>query len=107
MGKLYYTIGEVASMLGEATSTLRYWEKEFRSLKPSKNERGDRRYTESDIAVLKRIQQLTRQEGYTLEGAREQLQRNHKEDGSTDRRVQLEHLLRQMRDELTEIEKQL
>ena len=71
--KLYYSIGEVAEMLGEPQSVLRFWETEFPSLKPVKNKRGVRSYTEHDINILKRICHLTRDCGYTLEGVREQL----------------------------------
>ena len=78
MSKLYYTIGEVASLLNENSSTLRFWEKEFPNLRPTKNAKGDRRYTESDIELLRRIQQLTRDAGYTLDGAREQLRHGFK-----------------------------
>ncbi len=41
--KLYYTIGEVAEMLGVKTSALRHWEKEFPQLKPQKLRGGERR----------------------------------------------------------------
>ena len=73
MSKLYYSIGEVSAMLGEAPSVLRFWESEFDCLKPVKNKRGVRSYTAHDIDLLKRIQYLTRQCGYTLDGVREQL----------------------------------
>ena len=78
--KLYYSIGEVATMLGEAPSVLRFWESEFDSLRPVKNRRGVRSYTEHDIDLLRRIQYLTRQCGYTLEGAREQMRTRPLED---------------------------
>ena len=71
--KLYYSIGEVAEMLGEPQSVLRFWESEFPSLQPVKNKRGVRSYTERDIELLKRIRHLSRDCGYTLEGVREQL----------------------------------
>ena len=71
--KLYYSIGEVAAMLGVRTSVLRFWESEFDCLKPVKTSRGARNYTEHDIELLRRIHYLTRECGYTLEGAREQM----------------------------------
>ena len=71
--KLYYSIREVSEMLCEPASVLRFWETEFDSLHPVKNRRGVRNYTEHDIELLRRIQYLTRQCGYTLEGAREQM----------------------------------
>ncbi len=71
--KLYYSIGEVATMLGVNTSVLRFWETEFDCIKPVKNKRGSRSYTQHDIELLQRIHYLTRECGYTLEGAREQM----------------------------------
>ena len=71
--KLYYSIGEVAAMLGVRTSVLRFWESEFDCLRPVKTSSGARNYTEHDIELLRRIHYLTRECGYTLEGAREQM----------------------------------
>ena len=79
-GKLYYSIGEVAQLLDVNASLLRYWETEFNSLKPIKNKKGDRSYTEKDIELLKRIHYLTRECGYTLDGAREQLRKSVRRD---------------------------
>ena len=71
--KLYYPIGEVAQMLNVNPSLLRYWETEFPSIRPHKNKKGTRYYTDDDIALLRQIYHLTRECGYTLEGARERL----------------------------------
>jgi len=71
--KLYYTIGEVAAEVGEPQSVLRFWETEFPSLRPVKNKRGVRSYTERDVELVRRIRHLTRECGYTLDGVREQL----------------------------------
>lgn len=71
--KLYYSISEVAEMLGVSQSLLRYWETEFSELKPSKNARGVRMYKQEDIDLLRRIHHLTKERGLTLEGTREQL----------------------------------
>lgn len=73
MEKLYYTIGEVSDMLGVRPSVLRFWESEFDCLHPVKTSRGTRNYTAHDIDILRRIHFLTRECGYTLEGAREQM----------------------------------
>ena len=54
-GKLYYSIGEVATMFGEQTSAIRYWEKEFAILKPKKNKKGNRLFTPKDVENLKQI----------------------------------------------------
>ena len=71
--KLYYSIGEVAEMLDEPQSVLRFWETVFDEVRPVKNKRGVRSYTEHDISILKRIRHLTRDCGYTLDGVRDQL----------------------------------
>ena len=73
MQKLYYTIGEVSAMLGVRPSVLRFWEGEFDCIHPVKTSKGTRNYTEHDIELLRRIHFLTRECGYTLEGAREQM----------------------------------
>ena len=77
--KLYYSIGEVCEATGLESHVLRYWESEFPQLKPRKNRAGRRIYTEDDVAVVRRIQQLLREDKYTLEGARQVLAREDPE----------------------------
>ncbi len=80
--KLYYSISEVAKMTGLEAHVLRYWEGEFEELRPKKNRAGNRVYTERDIATVRRIRHLIREEKYTLEGARQVLARmGDAEDG--------------------------
>ena len=62
-------------MLDLSQSLLRYWESEFAELHPSKNARGVRMYRQEDIELLKRIKFLTKECGFTLDGAREQLRK--------------------------------
>jgi DNA-binding transcriptional MerR regulator len=76
--KLYYSIGETAELLGLSTSVLRFWEKEFDTLKPKKNGKGDRFFTKDDIEQIKLIRHLVREKGFTIEGAKAQLK--HKPD---------------------------
>ncbi len=78
--KLYYSIGEVSEMTGLEQHVLRYWESEFDVLRPRKNRAGRRIYTDDDIATVRRIQHLLREEKYTIEGARRVLQSNASED---------------------------
>lgn len=77
--KLYYSIGEVADMFGVNTSLIRYWEKEFDIIKPKKNKKGNRMFTQQDVDHFKIIFNLVKERGYTLEGARAKL-RTNKED---------------------------
>jgi DNA-binding transcriptional MerR regulator len=71
--KLYYSMGEVTTMFHVAPSLLRFWEKEFDVLKPKKNKKGNRLYTKSDIETIKLIHYLTKEQGHTLQGAKEKL----------------------------------
>lgn len=73
--KLYWSIGEVAGELEVNTSLIRYWEKEFGMIRPKRTGRGDRLYTRKEIDLLKRIKHLVKEEGFTLQGAREQLRK--------------------------------
>jgi len=71
--KLYFTIGEVSERLNLNISQIRFWEKEFSQLKISKTAGGTRKYSHSDIDILRLIHKLLKEQGYTLEGAKEKL----------------------------------
>ena len=71
--KLFYSIGEVSEMFELNASTLRFWEKEFEMLRPTKNKKGNRLFTQKDIEHIAIIVDLVKQKGYTIQGAREQL----------------------------------
>ncbi len=72
--KLYYSISEVCSLTGLKPHVLRYWETAFPMLKPSKNQSGNRIYTQEDIALIKMISNLLYQERYTIDGARQKIE---------------------------------
>jgi DNA-binding transcriptional MerR regulator len=72
--KLYYSIGEVAKLVGVETHVLRYWENEFPQLNPRKNNAGRRTYTREDLEAAYRIYELLRVDKYTLAGARQVLE---------------------------------
>ena len=76
--KLYYSIGEVAEMFGVSNSLIRYWETEFKVLKPAKNKKGDRRFMVKDIRTLEKIYTLVKERGFTLEGAKKELKSKSK-----------------------------
>ena len=71
LNKRYYGIREVADMFNVNVSKLRFYEKEFPSLKPRKNRAGDRIYTKDEIAHLREIFDLVETKGLTLQGARD------------------------------------
>ena len=71
--KVYYSIGEVAEMLDSPVSTIRFWENEFDILKPMKNKKGNRLFTQADVKNLKIIHHLLKDEGMTLSGVKKKL----------------------------------
>jgi DNA-binding transcriptional MerR regulator len=73
--KLYFRIGEVAGIVGVEPHVLRYWEREFRSIRPTKSARGQRVYSRRDVENLLRVRELLYTQGFTIAGARKQLQR--------------------------------
>ena len=76
--KRYYKIGEVAKAFGLNTSHIRFWEKEFDILKPKKNNKGNRLFTQEDLKNLKLIYHLVKEKGFTLEGAKSKMKEKHK-----------------------------
>ena len=60
--KRYYKIGEVASAFNVNTSLVRFWEKEFDIIKPKKNAKGNRLFTQEDIKNFKLIFNLVKKE---------------------------------------------
>lgn len=77
--KLYFTIGEVAEKFKVNASLIRFWEKEFEIIKPQKNKKGNRLFTQADIDNFYIIFHLVKERGYTLQGAKEKLKLNFKE----------------------------
>ena len=74
--KRYFTIGEVAQLCGVKPHVLRYWEQEFTQLRPLKR-RGNRRYYQHyEVLMVRRIRGLLYDEGFTIQGARSQLQKS-------------------------------
>ena len=74
MSEKTYRIGEAAELLNLKTHVLRFWETEFPQLDPLRTDKGQRLYTETHLALLRRIQQLLHEQGMTIEGARRVLE---------------------------------
>ena len=77
--KLYYSISEVAEKFNLAPSALRFWEKEFDTIKPFKNKKGNRYYTQEDIEHIALINHLVKERGLTLKGAKAKIKENKDE----------------------------
>lgn len=102
--KLYYNIGEVAEQFGINASKLRYYEKEFPSLKPKKGKSGERSYTQADINLLREIFNVVKAKGLKLPAARQYLQSKGKRNDATRQSIEklekLKAFLVEMRDGL-------
>ena len=78
--KLYFRIGEVATLCHLPAHVLRFWESEFPQLKPVKSSTGQRMYRKRDVESVLRIKQLLYEQGFTISGARQQLRAEIKSD---------------------------
>lgn len=98
-GKRYFTIGEVSELCDVKPHVLRYWEQEFPQLKPVKR-RGNRRYYQrQDVIIIRQIRALLYEQGFTIGGARQQLE---SDDNKTDAN-QSQQIIKQLRVELEEV----
>ena len=105
MEKLYYSIGEVAGILGESVSLVRFWSNSFPKLiKPQRNAKGNRQFTAADVDTFKQIHFLVKEKGLTLEGAAQQLSADRR---PVDRSVKAIDSLKQIRAQLVEIKKNI
>ena len=102
--KFYYTIGEVAKMFGVNTSMIRYWENEFDVLRPRKNKKGNRLFTQRDVRYVHVIYHLTKVKGYTLAGAKMAMKEKFSE---YEERVMLLDTLNKTRQFLVDLDKEL
>ena len=99
-GKRYFTIGEVSELCAVKPHVLRYWEQEFPQLKPVKR-RGNRRYYQrQDVLLIRQIRELLYEQGFTIGGARQQLEQEGEPSTDESRkqfihevRIELEQLL--------------
>lgn len=102
--KRYYTIGEVAEMFKVNTSLIRFWETEFDMLRPKKNKKGDRQFTQKDIDCIKQIFHLVKEKGYTLQGAKDLMKARSQQQSENAALVQslekIKAFLTELRDKL-------
>ena len=85
-------------------SLIRFWEKEFDILKPVKNKKGNRMFSQKDVDNLRIIFHLVKERGFTLQGAKEKIREN-KED--TINNVELVTSLNRIKDFLLELKSEL
>ena len=105
MEKYFYSIGEVAEILGESTSLVRFWANEFpKFIRPQRNAKGNRLFSKDDVETFKHIHLLVKVEGLTLEGAAKRLKGDRKD---VINKAKVLESLRSIRSQLEEIKEDL
>ena len=105
--KRYFTIGEVSELCDVKPHVLRYWEQEFKQLAPVKR-RGNRRfYQRKDIDLIRQISNLLYGEGFTISGARQQLESEPQKQSSKKVSMEKEEFRDSMLSDLKELRKLL
>ncbi len=102
--KLYYSIGEVSTMFNVKPSLIRFWEKQFEIIKPKKNKKGNRLFTQEDVDNFYIIFHLVKECGYTLDGAKQKLKASKSEVESN---VEVVKSLNKMKSFLIDLKKEL
>ena len=97
--KFYFKIGEVSEIVGLAPYVLRFWETEFKQIKPKRTRSGQRSYRRQDVALILRIKHLLYDKKFTIEGARQHLKRKSG-DAVRAERVAEAPTINEIRDEL-------
>jgi DNA-binding transcriptional MerR regulator len=114
--KQYFKIGEVSSLTQLETYVLRYWETEFKSIRPVRMGSNQRLYRRKDVETILEIKKLLYEEGFTIAGAKKKIIQNHrvekespvpKGEPSVPPSDSLRDLLQVVRKELTEIQQVL
>ena len=96
--KLYYTIGEVSTLLSENTSLVRFWSDTFSAfIKPVRNKKGNRLFTAKDVENFKLIHHFVKDLGMTLDGAKLRMKQNATGE---DKRLEVISRLKQIRAKL-------
>jgi DNA-binding transcriptional MerR regulator len=99
--KQYFKIGEVAQIAGVEPYVLRYWETEFKSIRPEKTRSNQRLYRRRDVEIVLEVKRLLYEEGFRIDGAKRRL----REKAGEAIPMAAQRLAEQLRDALTELEK--
>jgi len=103
--KLYYSITEVAELTNVKPHVLRYWETEFKALRPKKNRAGNRTYRAGDIKLIRDIKELLYDDGFTIAGAKKKLLQGKPNPGGRSKKDRKGDALEAIRKDLLEMQK--
>lgn len=99
--KQYFKIGEVAEIAGVEPYVLRYWETEFKTIRPEKTRSNQRLYRRRDVETVLEIKRLLYEEGFRIDGAKRRL----REKAGEATPMAATRLAERVRDALGELEK--
>ncbi len=100
--KTYFRIGEVSKILSVEPYVIRYWETEFKTVRPVRTKAAQRLYRKKDVEELLTIRNLLYQQRFTISGAKKQLLKLHDaegvpEDSQQDKLIYIKKELQQIR----------
>ena len=101
--KTYFRIGEVSSILGVEPYVVRYWESEFKSVRPVRTGSDQRLYRRKDLEQLLLIRNLLYRDNFTIRGAKKQLSRKNPDPSRDGLPNEDRRLLREVTAELSKI----
>lgn len=102
--KRYYKIKDVAEYVGVPESTLRFWEKEFPEIAPTRSNTNRRLYTPADIKTFRILYYLVKTKGLKIQAAKEQLRSNK---ANLSKRIEIIDDLNDVKSQLTLLLKSL
>jgi DNA-binding transcriptional MerR regulator len=101
--KFFFRIGEVSKLTGVEPHVLRYWETEFKSLRPKKNKAGQRVYKKKDVLLVLSIKELLYKQKYTIAGAKKRIDAEHDMTELTAAHPNLKDTLNEVQEELKKV----
>jgi DNA-binding transcriptional MerR regulator len=101
--KFFFRIGEVSKLTGVEPHVLRYWETEFKSLRPKKNKAGQRVYKKKDVLLVLSIKELLYKQKYTIAGAKKRIDAEQDLTEITTAHPNLKETLKEVHEELSEV----
>jgi len=104
--KAYFRIGEVSKILNVEPYVIRYWETEFRTIKPVRTRTAQRLYRKKDVQELLTIRNLLYSQRFTIDGAKKQLFKTRGNSEIENTNLEKEKLIR-IKEELEEIRKMI
>jgi DNA-binding transcriptional MerR regulator len=101
--KLYFKIGEVAAITGLPGYVLRFWESEFKTIRPARSESGQRLYRRKDLEEILQIRDLLYDKKFTIKGAKKHLNSRKKDEPAPSPLIEIQEI----REELKKIRSML